>query len=195
MNEIVHEPGTVRQIHYMRGRQEDGKYPVTYWGSIEEQIAEATAANARATSRHDHKMMPLFTMTEDCGHPNPEDDERFRDVDDLVDEWMRRNLPAMSWRDGDLYWKNKRRGEAVVPLYAEWARAQGVWDASHSGNVCLDSPMGECCTVCTDGDGDFGYEVEPCRLAAVVRDKYDDFWAMVSPEGREIRARQEAERS
>lgn len=182
MTDLVHEPGSVRR------RRVNGQYRVTYWGSVDEQIAEATAANARATSSHDHRMIPLYTWMEHCGHPNPENDDRYRDVEDLADEWMRRNAPALTYRDGDLYWKNLRRAHASVPLYVEWRRAQDEWDDMHGAAVCLASPMGECCEVCADGDED-GYEPGDCRLPERVREAYDDFWWRVSPEGIADRAR------
>lgn len=179
----VHEPGTIRHVHFIRGRGEDGKFPVTVWGSIEEQIAEATLENARATSRADHRMIPLYTWSEDCGHDNPEDAERFDGVDDLLDEWMRRNAPSLTYRDGDLYWKNRARAHVSVPLYVEWRVAQAEYDKGHNGPVCLLSPMGQCCEACTDGDDDSGYEPGECRLPERIRDEYDQFWWRVSPDG------------
>lgn len=192
---ITHEPGTIRAVHYFGKRDADGKYPVTYWGTIEEQIAEATAANARAVSTADHKPMSLYTRQEDCPHTNPEDDDRYSDVDDLVDEWMARNCPGLTWARGDafevdrLIWKNKERAYAVVSLANEWRRAQDAYDDRHNG-VCLDQYMGTCCTECTDGDEDWGHEPDSCRLAERIREQYDTFWWNVSPEGIADRGRQ-----
>lgn len=194
---IVMEPGTVRAVHYLRPRTTDGKYPVTYWGTVEEQIAEATAENARATSSRNHKQMQLYTYTEDCEHSNPEDDEKYAGVDDLVDEWMARNCPGLERRPGDdidihsLIWKNKKRAYAVIPLANEWWRAQNAYDDGHAADVCLGNPMGTCCTACTEGDDDFGYEPGACSLATNLREEYDAFWDRVSPEGRDYRLRQE----
>lgn len=184
---IVMEPGTIRAIHYHRKRDADGKYPVTYWGSVEEQIAEATAENARATSSRDHRMMQLYTFQGDCDHTNPEDDDKYDGVDDLVDEWMARNCPGLEWARGDtigihtLIWKNKERAYAVIPLVNEWRRAQETYDDTHNG-VCLESPAGECCVECSDGDDD-GHEPGSCYLPDRIREQYDDFWWRFSPAG------------
>lgn len=188
---IVHEPGSVRQIHYFRAKV-DGRYPVTYWGSLEEQIAEATRENARAASRHDHKTITLYSLAEDCEHENPEEAARFDGIDDLVDAWMERNTPGLTWRDGPLYYKNRRRAEASIPLYAEWRAADTAYFADH-GLVCLLSPTGDvACTGC-EGEHEDSYEGGGCGLAERVRETYEDFWWRVSPDGREDRARQDAE--
>ncbi|WP_136057284.1 hypothetical protein [Microbacterium sp. K24] len=195
---IVKEPGTIRTVHYNRAKGEDGRFPVTYWGTLEEQIAEATAANARSTSSHDHRMQSLYTYVEDCGHLNPEDDERFEHVEDLIEAWVSHNLPMLAWQRGDehvihtLRFKNRQRAYGVIPIAAEWHRAQEDYDDQHVGTVCLASPMGECCTECTEGDEDFGYEPEGCRLAERVREEYDDFWDRASADWRDYRKKQEA---
>lgn len=191
---LVHEPGTIRRVHYHQGRTDNGKYPVSYWGDVESQIVEATEANTLRTSRMLHRTMPLYRMSDDCGHANPEEDDRYRDVEDLVDEWMRRNTPGLTWRDGDLYWKNRRRGEASVPLYVEWDDAQAAYQDVHVGNVCLDTPTGSCCEACTQGDDDFGYEPGECLLPTELREDYDLFWWRVSPEGVADRERQKEDR-
>jgi hypothetical protein len=190
---LVHEPGSIRHVHYLSGRDADGKYPITYWGDVDEQIAEATLENAKATTRLSHVPMPLYAYAENCEHSNPEDADRYRDVDDLVDEWMRRNTPCLTWRDGALYYKNRARGEASVPLFVEWRAAQDAYDDVHQSGVCLDSPQGTCCTACTEGDDDYGYEAGACALPQQVRNAYDDFWWRVSPDAIADRARQEAE--
>jgi hypothetical protein len=59
--------------------------------------------------------------------------------------------------------------------------------------VCLDTPTGSCCTACTEGDDDFGYEPSECDLARTIREEYEQFWYQVSTEGVADRSRQEAE--
>lgn len=185
---IVMEPGTIRTVHYYRKRGADGKYPVTYWGTLEEQIAEATLANAHAVSSADHKMISLYTTQEDCPHTNPEDDEKYDGVDDLIDAWMARNCPGLKWEPWDdisihpLIWKNQERAYAVIPLANEWRRAQDVFDDTHNG-VCLDDYQGQCCTECSEFDPDYGSEPGACRLSETIREQYGDFWWRASPEG------------
>lgn len=187
---LVHDPGTIRQIHYFRPKV-DGRHPVTYWGSVEEQIAEATAANARTTSRHDHRIIQLYRLAEDCDHENPEQADRYAGLDDVLDAWMQRNTPGLTWRDGDLYEKNRRRAEVSVPLYLEWQAADTAYFADH-GFVCLLTPLGTACVGC-QGEQEEHYEDTGCDLADRLREEHDEFWWRVSPEGREERARQDAE--
>ena len=187
---ITHEPGSIRAVHYF-ARKVGGQYPVTRWGTLDEQIAEATQHNASTTSRRGHDTLPLYTYSDHCPHSNPEDDDRYRDVDDLLDEWMRRNTPGLTWRDGALYSKNRQRGEHTVPLYVEWRQAQDAYDDVHPGRICLDSPVGTCCQGCAEGDEDWGFAVGSCRLPEHVREAYDEFWWRVSPDGILHRAAQE----
>lgn len=191
----VPEPGTVRRVHYFAKKGADGRYPVTYWGALEEQIAEATADNLRAHSSTDHTMIQLYTMAEDCGHVNPEYDDRFAGVDDLADEWMARNCPgldrhASSRVEWDLYYRNRNRA-SVIPLVAEYWAADSWYHDTHS-TVCLESHMGECCERCADFDPDFGAEPEPCRRQDNAREAQSEFWDRFSDDGLEHLAREAA---
>jgi hypothetical protein len=188
----TNEPGLIRSIRYHVGKGADGRYPVVYWGTLDEQIAEATALNLRAHSSIDHKMIPLYTMAEDCPHLNPEHDERFDLVDDLVDEWMARNCPSLdrnsaSTVEWKLYYLNRQRA-AVIPIVAEYWAADEWYHENHS-SVCLESYMGDCCERCADFDPDFGAEPMACRRQDDAREAQADFWDRFSPEGVESLAR------
>jgi hypothetical protein len=187
----VFEPGSIRSIHYYAERDSEGKYPVVLWGTLEEQIEEATATNLKAHSGSFHKPMDLWTMATDCGHSNPEGLDKYEGVEDLLDDWVKRNLLGLDYRDGDLYWKNRRRGEAVIPLYAEWSKAQGEWDAVHGSGVCHDQYQGTCCVECAEGDEDSGYETSPCWRQEHAREAMDEFWYQVSSDGVADRQRED----
>lgn len=182
---LIHEPGSVREIQYFRSKV-DGKYPIIYWGSVEEQIAEATAENLRLSSSSIHTVKPLYLYSEYCPHTNPEEDPKYDGLDDLLDEWMARNCAGLSSKDGiTLWWKNTQRGYTAIPLYVEFNRVMSEYEDAHSGNVCLESPMGSCCEACTEGDEDFGFEPEACRRQEYARERWNDLWDRVSPEGLE----------
>lgn len=157
--------------------------PNTLWGTVEEQIAEATRVNAEQWSRRGHRLMPLYAMEGDCPHTDPEDDERFDGVDDLVDAWAARlglgDTPGSRATSGGwaLWWKNRARAYAVIPLAAEYELAAIEYSANHN-RVCLLEPMGEACSDpdCHDGDEDYGIEPGVCRLPDRARDAWDEFW-------------------
>jgi hypothetical protein len=178
----VHEPGSYRSLVFAL----DHSYVARYWGTLDEQIAEATAENLKAHSGLEHKPMNLWTRNEDCGHPNPDEDEKYDGVDDLLDEWWKRNFPAsLTYKDGDLYYRNRRRGYGVVPEYAAWRKALADWQAVHDGGVCLDQYQGTCCIGCDNGDDDFGHEAGECYRSYRAREAQADFWWLFSPENNE----------
>lgn len=181
----IGEPGSIRHIYYHLKRDENGKYPVVYWGTIEEQVAEATASNLRRYSRQGHVPEQLYSFVHDCGHSNPDDDESpYMGVDDLLDAWKERNLFGLTWRDGPLYYKNEERGKQIIPEYAAYVKAAQEYEDDHTGSVCLASPMGTCCRGCNEDamDYDDGVEPESCRLPDQAREAWDDFWASNDPE-------------
>lgn len=208
MSVIVHEPGTIRQVHYYRGRGPDGKFPVTSWGSVEEQVQEATAAAAQLLAGSRHQPMELFSFIDDCGHQNPEEDERFDDVEDLVADWLERNcLMGVKYPNfdasiphqqrmvmHDLKYRNSRRAYAVIPLANEWERAQADYDDTHAGQVCLASPQGSVCRGCIedeDGDPDDsenGFEPSGCVRHIRARERQGEFWWLFSAERAQARA-------
>lgn len=202
MQAPAREPGSIRTVHYRHGRGPDGKYPVTYWGTVEEQVQEATSAIARDLSADRHEPMDLFSFTDDCDHVNPEEDERFDEVEELVSEWLKRNcLMGADYPVFDrsvpferrqvqhgLRYKNERRAYAVIPLANAWERAQGEYDDTHAGAVCLDSPMGSACRGCLEDEGedpdggDFGIEPCGCVRQERARERQGEFWRLVSAE-------------
>ena len=188
-NVKVNEPGSVRRVQYFARRGADGKYPVTLWGSLEEQIREATARNLEEHSNAKHVMSPLWLMADDCEHVNPDEDERFADVDDLIAAWMDRNCPGLrgAYRgvEWDLYYKNTRRAYAVIPLAAEYQRKKDEYDDGHN-RVCYDNPMGDYCEACTEGDDDSGYEPARCRRRDEAQEQYSEFWWRFSAENTDI---------
>lgn len=176
---ITNKPGSVRTVLYHR-RDENGKYPVVYWGTIEEQVKEAQAKNREFMFSGTHEEMKLYTMAEDCPHSNPDEDEKFDGVDDLIDAWMERNCPGLQEsRDYTLKWKNRERAIAVIPLAAEHERASHEYHDTHN-TVCLEGYMGTCCLACTEGGDDWGYEPEPCRLGDKLRDQNEEFYDAIS---------------
>ena len=200
MNGPVRDPGTIREVKYHLGRGPDGKYPVTRWGTVEEQVAEATLANARALSGAEHQPMELFSFIDDCEHINPEEDERFYDVEDLIDAWLERNclmgsdypkfnstIPhAERMMQHRLKHINHERAYAVIPLANEWRRAQGEYDDVHSGQVCLASPQGSVCRGCLQDEGrdpdssDDGFEESGCLRQERARERQREFWSLFS---------------
>lgn len=188
----VYEPGSIRSINYRTKLGEDGKYPVTYWGTIDEQIAEATKANLEQWTCKGHDQVQLYTFTDNCPHTNPEDDEKYEGVDDLLDAWKERNLFGLTWRDGDLYHKNVKRGEQIIPEYAAWAKAQDEWEDGHSSDVCLLSPDGVCCASCEADSLEYGEGTEPgpCSLPYRAREAWDEFWSEFTVEAFEDRERE-----
>lgn len=169
----VQEPGTYRG------------YAHRYWGTLEEQIADATQVNFEMHSGTKHVPMELWMWDHDCPHTSPEEDEAHEDVSEgLITDWMARNTPGLTWRHGDLYYKNRKRAEASIPAYAAWSKAQREYDDVHDGGVCLDNPMGSVCLGCSEeGGGDDGYEPSPCVRNLDAKRAQDDFWWNFSPEG------------
>lgn len=208
---IVHEPGTVRSVNYQGTRDADGKYPTKYWGSVEEQVAEATAFALRDSSSDGHKPEQLYTWASDCGHSDPEEDEKYDGVDDLVDAWLVRNCGiepdwpsypvqgvqspeyAAYTAQRDLRFKQVRRAEVTIPLVAEYNRAKARYDEDHEGDVCYATPSGTACKGCYvahEVDPDYGIEPFDCARRQRAKERRDDFWWLFSPEGAEHRARQ-----
>lgn len=152
----------------------------SFYGSREEQLARVFETLRGTWSRHLHVTIDLYKMTEDCDHVNPEEDERFEGVDDLIDEWMQRNCAGLNSSDWSLYYKNYQRAVVNIPLVLEYEKAMREWDDTHS-NVCLASPMGTACGGCNeDTDADFGIKPGGCSLAEKAREEWDSFWELVS---------------
>lgn len=157
---------------------------VGFYGSREEQLNEVFNELRSRWSQLHHVPMQLYSLMEDCPHQNPEGDERFDGVDDLVDEWMQRNCPGLTSADWMLYYKNAQRARLTIPLVAEYDRAMSEYEDLHSGNICLGSPMGHACQGCTEeeGESDFGIEPGGCLLPERARQEWDDFWASLDPD-------------
>jgi len=174
-------PGTVRvpEPGSYRFRGWNRKTP-SVWGTLEEQIAEATAANLAAHSGFEHEPMNLWTWVEDCPHKNPEEDSRFEGVDDLLDAKMAELYPGLTYRDGKGYWDRRNHCMSLIPLYVEFHEAMEKWEPDHDGNVCLLSPMGSTCKGdgCMEGDEDSGYEPSPCRRQERAKEAQWEFWDM-----------------
>lgn len=184
----VGEPGTIRAIHYYGKRGADGKSPVTLWGTVEEQVKEAQATNREYMWSGTHKMIDLYAM--ECEHVHPEEDEQFDDVEELLAAWMARNCAGLTWGDGDLYYKNRERGQASIPKYVAYMAADDEYSENHN-SVCLLAPMGSCCAVCSDGDDD-GHEEGACRMPDQLKDDEGTFWWANSPEGIAYMSKQSA---
>lgn len=167
---ITYEPGSLRRLGHW------GE-PNKTWGTLEEQIADATRANAEEWSRHGHTTMQLYMLADDCPHTNPEDDERFDGVDDLVDEWLER----LGFTRADMWTRlwtlNRHRALTVIPIASEYERAQREYETNHS-RVCLLEPMGTACSDpdCHEGDEDYGIEPGGCRLQDRAREAWEEFW-------------------
>lgn len=148
-------------------------------GSREEQLRQLFRSLRAEWSQAEHSTTQLYTLTEDCAHRNPEEDERFEGVDDLVEEWMDRNCAGLRPSDWNLYYKNRARAAACIPLVGEYDRAMSEWEDLHSGSVCLGTPQGTACAGCADMDSDFGVEEGGCELQTRAREAWDEFWALV----------------
>lgn len=167
----------------------------------DEEIRRATRQNLELHSSSSHKIIDLYSFTEDCPHPNPEQDDKYDGVDELVDEWMERNCAGLSVQDlyklprpwpvtYDFIFKNRRRAENNIPLYIEWRQAMLDYEANH-GRVCLLSPMGTACVICSEGDDD-GYEPSDCYRQSRAREAYEEFWDLFSSENLEYQAKERA---
>ena len=210
---IVHEPGTIRSVNYLGARDADGRYPTTYWGSVDEQIAEVTALSLRDSSSDGHVDEQLYTWASDCEHLDPEEDDKYDGIDDLVDSWLLRNcriepgwpsFPSGGSRSPeyadyevkrDLRYRQARRAEVAIPLVAEYQRVKSQYDDDHGSVVCYASPMGTACKGCYaahDVDPDYGIEPFACDRQLRARERRDSFWWLFSHEGAEHRARQAA---
>lgn len=152
---------------------------VSFHGSREEQLRRIFTTLRNEWSQQEHRSIQLYKMADDCGHRNPEEDERFDGVDDLIDEWVARNCGGLSKDEWLLFYKNSRRAAAVIPLVAEYDRTMAEWEDLHSGDVCLASPMGTACGGCADVDSDFGIEEGGCELQMRAREAWDEFWSLV----------------
>ena len=199
MSPITHLPGTVRLLTDERGRT-----TTTEWGSLDEQICEATTANARQLAAGPHVTTQLYSFAGDCGHTDPEVDSKYDGVEDLIADWLQRNCligPDFTnrrpgddrdyWARIDLNARNTSRAYAAIPLASEWKRAQEAYDGSHS-HVCLVSPMGTACLGCLsdegiDPDDSDGINPFACRRAEAARERRDAFWHLFTAEALEAR--------
>ena len=174
------------------------KYPayyggtLQYWGDIESQIREATAENLSNHSSVHHTEMNLYVYVEDCPHSTPETDEKYEGVDDLIDEWVARNCAGLTSTDHrfghpawQLWYKQRKRAIANIPLASEYYRLMSEWEDLHDGRVCMASPTGSCCRGCTDGDEDFGYEPGGCQRQHFAKEAQEEFWWYFSDENDE----------
>ena len=168
---FVFDPGSVRfVVDPVSGVGSRG-----VWGTLDEQIAEATAANLVSSSKTRHKSIDLFTWADDCPHRNPDTDDGFDGVDDLIDEAMAAAHPAHRMTPTEWFTERKTIA-ATVALSVEYDRAIAEYEGSHGGGVCLVSPMGSACAGCTDGDDDHGYEAGPCTRQERARERQREFW-------------------
>jgi hypothetical protein len=155
-----------------------GKFEPSKWGTVDEQIAEATAANLRAHSSIDHTSQDLWTMASDCGHTDPcDDDTRFRGVEELIDStWERDNVNGLSWKDGDAFYDARRASRRTIWSAVFMDELDSAYHDIHDGGVCLKKYQGTCCMGCTEGDEDFGFEVGACQRQERARESFDEFW-------------------
>lgn len=180
MTVTIPEPGSIRSVNYHARRDENGRYPVTYWGTLEEQLADATAENLKAHSSVGHHDAQLYSFVDDCPHSNPEEAEKYEGVDDELDAWRERNLAGLTWKDGSLYYKNEKRARGVIPLLAEYEKAHETWENCHTGSICLLMPMGTYCPGCDeyadDMAADDGIDPYDCRRQDDAKEAQDQFW-------------------
>lgn len=166
----------------------------------EEEIRATTAENLRLSSSSIHRMIDLYTLAEDCPHRNPDDDEKYEGVEDLVTEWMERNCAGLStndiykWRRAgievsyEFVYKNRKRAHANIPLYNEWDRASEAYHAVH-GFVCMESYMGKVCEECSEGDDDWGYDPAPCFRQWRAKLRQDEFFDLFTEENFDYQAK------
>lgn len=175
-----------------RGRPLDVVHP-----SIEEQVKLAQKHNREKYAKKNHSPVQLYMFQSDCEHSDPEEDEKFDGVNDLEDEWVERlGLTTENpykigsteyWSYYDLLSKNRQRARSVIPLVAEYYRAQEEFDEQHSGQICLLSPMEVGCEYCDEDELEYGEGVTSpgCSLEADLREEYEEFWYGVSAEKKE----------
>lgn len=173
--------------YYDRGRAPRlGPMPA-YETLLEEWLQEATLENARRWSRaeHDRGEAQLSLFTDDCGHPNPEDDPKYDGV-----EFFQHRVADAKWSYTTLSFARRavnpytvafmEAAAAVHPIVAEFDEEMSEWE-DHHGLVCDLSPAGTICRPCAEAhgewdDGDDGMEPSGCHLTNDVREAYDEFW-------------------
>lgn len=153
---------------------------------LEWEIRQATKTNAERWSKREHRMMELFDFLDDCGHPNPEDDDQYdgdviESLEDAVSKHRRWDLQTSGYVITD-----QAAYDAAVaardsnPVYKAWSDAQNEWNDYHDTGVCKKNQRGGVCVACAElhgtGSEDFGYESHGCYLASDAADKYGDFW-------------------
>ncbi|WIE81051.1 hypothetical protein [Curtobacterium sp. MCSS17_016] len=153
---------------------------------LEWEIRRATKANAERWSKRAHPTIELFDFLDDCGHPNPEDDERYDG--DLIESFEDAVNKLRPWdRDArDFIIIDQAAYDAAIaardsnPIYKAWRAAQDEWDGYHDAGVCMKNPQGSVCTTCAElhgtGSEDNGYESHGCYLESDAAEKYGDFW-------------------
>ena len=184
-NTPVRPPGTIRPSYWPHAN------PRT-WGTVEEQVEEAQDWLRKNKSSHYHKTVQAYYT--DCEHENPDDAEKYFDVDDLVDDWLKANcnfdgrekfakFGTPTWT---MYYANWKRAIQVVPLAAEYYRTQAEYEDTHNGELCLDKPAGEFCEGCQDDPYFEMVELGECFRRDTVVSEYEEFWAMFSEENESL---------
>jgi hypothetical protein len=153
---------------------------------LEWEIRHATKANAERWSKREHPIIELFDFLDDCGHPNPEDDDKYDgDLIEALEDAVNKLRP---WdrQTGDFVVSDQEAyADAVAardsnPTYAAWRAAQNEWDGYHDTGVCQKNPQGSVCTTCAElhgtGSEDNGWESHGCYLESDAAEKYGDFW-------------------
>ena len=156
--------------------------------ALERQIRAATRENLERHSSVPHKDMQLYDRTEDgCQRRNP-DQEDGLPWDDL-DDYIAADFDRLNPEHAALLANYRRSYDERRPAYeakrehrATFLQAQlldlmqALYDDEHTGDICLHSPQGTCCVVCTDGDEDFGYEPGACSRREDAIESYAEFW-------------------
>lgn len=182
-NTPVHEPGSPKYTYWgVRGA----------WGSVEEQVKEAQSWLRENISSYLHKESPAYYQ--DCDHINPDDDEYYEDVDDLIEAWLAKNCnfdgseayKPMKSPEWQLYYKNWTRATKVVKKYAEWDRKLLEYEDNHPGNICMWSPAGTFCEGCQETD-DFEFvEIGSCYRHQLRKQENDEFWYLFSEDNERL---------
>ncbi len=154
---------------------------------LEWEIRRATNTNAERWSKREHRMMELFDFLDDCGHPNPEEDDQYDG--DLIEALEDAASKLRPWDSAtrDFVVTDQAAYDAAVtardthPVYKAWREAQDEWDGYHDSGVCQRNPAGSVCVACAElhctGSEDSGYESHGCYLASDAAEAYNEFWS------------------
>lgn len=155
-----------------------------YEDEFEAWLQEATLANAQRWSQaaHAEAQVMLSLFTEDCPHPNPENDPKYDGV-----EFFQRRVTDARYNYDRRYQRRPANpytvafmtaAAAVHPIVAEFEQAMTDWDANH-GVTCQLSEMGTICRTCAEAHDEWdddGMEPSGCRLKDDAVEAYGDFW-------------------